>query len=87
VENLRDELQQANKDGDYEKRQELLEELDEARAKLDTLKIDKAEDSSDQDRHTHGGRHVTICHAHANLLEYWFSRRVSDFGRPPIDIL
>jgi protein subunit release factor A len=49
VEDLMDELHQANKDGDYEKREELREELDEARAKLHSLKIDKAEDNSDQD--------------------------------------
>jgi hypothetical protein len=48
VENLRDELRQANKDGDYEKRQELLEDLDEARAELEALKIEQI-DTSDQD--------------------------------------
>jgi hypothetical protein len=48
VENLRDELRQANKDEDYERREELLEELDEARDHLDELK-EEAQDDSDQD--------------------------------------
>jgi len=48
VENLRDELRQANKDEDYERREELLEELDEARDHLKELK-EESQDDSDQD--------------------------------------
>jgi len=37
VEELCDKIRWVNEDGDYEKREELLEKLDEARANLETL--------------------------------------------------